>query len=193
MSAHPRHYYTLDEYFALEHASDARFEYWDGDIICMSGGSQQHSTISGNVHYRLRIQLEGRNCRAFTADQAVKTPTFPPYRYPDATVVCGKAKFETIRGIDTLVNPILIVEVMSPTSQERDCHDKFAMYQDILSFKEYLVIAQDAPLVIQHIKQPDGSWVTTEASELTASVALSSVEGVLTLKDIYQDVQFEDE
>src|ERR1051326_5375149 len=96
----PQHYYSLDEYFALEQASDARFEYWNGEIVCMSGGSSTHSRISSNVHYRLRQQVSGTDCEAFTADLPVKTPTLPPYRYPDVTVGCGELNFEHLRGAD---------------------------------------------------------------------------------------------
>ena len=93
MAANPQdlsqHYFSLDEYFALEAASDARFEYWDGDIVCMSGGSRQHGAISGNVFYRLRRGLESGSCRAYTADTAIWTPTLPPYRYPGVSAACG--------------------------------------------------------------------------------------------------------
>src|SRR5882724_3062675 len=116
----PRHYYSLEEYFALEHAGDARYEYWDGDILCMSGGSEAHGTIAGNIFYRLRQKLEGKPCRVFTADMAVKTPTLLPYRYPDASVACGESRFENIRGVDALLNPVLIVEVLSPTTAQHD-------------------------------------------------------------------------
>jgi Uma2 family endonuclease len=108
----PRHYYSLDEYFALERAGDARYEYRDGDIFCMSGGSRAHVQIASNVFFRLRQRLEGGPCRVFTGDLAVKTPSLPPYRYPDVTAGCGQLKFEHIRGVDALVNPVLIVAVL---------------------------------------------------------------------------------
>src|SRR5205085_7444490 len=105
----PRHFYTLDEYFALEQVGDARYEYWDGEIACMSGGSRQHGRIAGNVYFTLRQQLTGGQCETFTADLPIKTPRLPPYRYPDVSVACGKAEFEKIQGIDALTNPTLIV------------------------------------------------------------------------------------
>ena len=101
----PQHYYSLEEYFALEDASDARFEYWDGDILCMSGGSRAHGTISSNVHYSLASGLRGGKCRAFTGDTAIWTPTLPPYRYPDASAACGELELEHIKGHDALVKP----------------------------------------------------------------------------------------
>lgn len=190
MSAEPRHYFTLEEYFALEHTGDARYEYWDGDIICMSGGSRWHSRISGSVFFSIRNQLSGRKCETFTADQPVKSPTLYPYRYPDVSVVCGKAEFETMRGIDALLNPILIVEVMSPTSEKRDREEKLKLYQAIPSLKEYLVVAQDKPLVIQHLRQENGTWVTRTASNLSGSITLESIGCTLKLDDIYQNIEF---
>src|SRR5436853_3201110 len=92
-----RHYFSLEEYFALEHVGDARYEYWDGDIVCMSGGSKQHERIAGNVFAELHSQLKGRSCEAFTCDMPIKTPSLPPYRYPDASVACGKAEFEKMQ------------------------------------------------------------------------------------------------
>jgi Uma2 family endonuclease len=140
-----RHLYTLDEYFALERAGDARYEYWDGDVVCKSGGSETHSQICGNVFFRLRLQLASQSCRVFTGDLPVRTPTLPPYRYPDASVVCGTAALEKVRGIDVLINPLLIVEVLSPTSAARDCEDKFIAYKAITGFSEYLLVAQEFP------------------------------------------------
>jgi len=95
-SNEPRHFFTQEEYFALEHAGDGRYEYWDGDIVCMTGGSRAHGRIVGNVFYWLSAGLIGGACQAFTGDTAIKTPTVPPYRYPDTSVGCGDLKFENI-------------------------------------------------------------------------------------------------
>src|SRR5437660_12802120 len=100
-------YHTLEEYFAIEGAGHARYEYWDGEIVCMSGGTEQHGVIGGNLYFTLRQQLTGRNCRVFTNEHAIKTPSLPPYRYPDVSVACGKAVFERIESVDALLNPTL--------------------------------------------------------------------------------------
>jgi Uma2 family endonuclease len=155
----PRHYYSVDEYFALEHAGDARYEYWDGDIVCMSGGRKAHGRIAGNIFFRLRQKITGKPCEAFTADLAIKTPTLLPYRYPDGSVVCGDLKVENMRGVDAIVNPTLIVEVLSPTTAQHDREEKFAAYQAIPGFEEYLLIAQDTPHVSHYVRQSDGRWV----------------------------------
>lgn len=193
MSTDPIHLYTLDEYFALEHAGEARYEYWDGEIICMSGGSRRHSRIGGRVHQLLANHVEQhRSCEAFNPDQAVKNPSpYPPYFYPDAMVVCGEAEFTDVRGIDVLTNPTLLVEVMSPTSRQRDKKKKLEFYKKIPSLNEYLIIDQDKPGVILHTKQTDGNWLTSTFSDLGAVVTLSSIGYSLTLKEIYATVKFD--
>lgn len=194
MAANPKdlsqHYYSLDEYFALEHAGDARYEYWNGDIHCMSGGSRDHIRISANVFYRLRQRLEGGLCEAFTAEQPVKTPTLPPYRYPDASAACGESKFENIRGMDALTKPVLIVEVLSPTTAAHDHEEKFTAYRAIPTFHEYLLVAQDAARVTHYVRQPNSVWERRDVNSLDASLALESVGCELKMSDIYEGVSF---
>ena len=108
------HLFRLEEYFALERTGQARYDYWNGHVVCMSGGTGSQSRINGNVYYTLRSQLSVSQFIAFTSDLAIKTPSLPPYRYPDASVVCTKPLIENIEGTDALINPTLIVEVLSP-------------------------------------------------------------------------------
>jgi Uma2 family endonuclease len=186
----PRHFYSLDEYFALEHAGDARYEYWDGDIVCMSGGTRAHGRIASNVLYRLRQSLEGGPCVAFTGDTAVKTPTLAPYRYPDATVACGDLKYQNIRGVDALINPILIVELLSPTTALHDREDKFTAYKALPSFKEYLLIAQDELHVTHYTRQQDELWLLEEVTDPNTRVSLSSIGVSLSPSEVYEGVAF---
>lgn len=186
----PYHYYSLDEYFALEQASDARFEYWDGDIVCMSGGSRAHYRIGSNMHYRLRQRLEGRPCTAFTADTPILTPALPPYRYQDASVACGELKFRHVHVVDALVNPVLIVEVLSPSTASRDQNQKFAAYKAIETFSNYLLISQDKPLVTHYARQPEGRWTREETTSLEASLTFASIGCTITMREIYEDVDF---
>ncbi|MBI4748089.1 MAG: Uma2 family endonuclease [Acidobacteria bacterium] len=188
MSANPIHLYTLEEYFALEHAGDARYEYWQGEVVCMSGGSKEHSRIARNVNGHLFSKTTGSSCEAFNSDSAVKTPELPPYRYPDASVVCGKAIFENIQGIDVLVNPVLLVEIISPTSEKRDMERKLEIYQAIPSVKEYLVIYSTKRQVIQFIKQESGEWSRLETTDEQGVVELTSVGCRLEMTDIYDRV-----
>ena len=187
----PRHYYSLDEYFALEQAGDARFEYWDGEIVCMSGGSRAHGMISSNVHGSLVIGLRGGRCRAFTGDMAIWTPALPPYRYPDASAACGELEFKNTHGLDALVNPVLVVEVTSPSTVRRDEGEKFLAYQAIPSLRDYLLVSQDAPRVTRYTRREDaGAWERRDVTDLDASLQLESIGCALKMRDIYDGLTF---
>jgi len=186
----PRHFYSLDEYFALENIGDARYEYWDGEIVCMSGASFAHVQITGNIFHALRSKLAGGPCLALNGDLAIKTPALPPYRYPDVSVACGGSKIENIRGVDALLNPVVIVEVISPTTVIRDRGDKFSAYQQISTFLEYLLVAQQFARVTHYQRKPDGLWVPQELSGTESLVHLDSLDCDLTLSEIYDGVTF---
>ena len=186
----PPHYYTPEEYSALEGASDRRYEYWDGEIVCMSGGTLAHGQISRNVFRAIDRKLEGRPCQAFTADVAIKTPVSGFYRYPDASVVCGEVQTEQANGIEMLVNPVLIVEVLSPTTENRDRNEKRIAYQGIPSLREYWIVSQDIPHVT-HYARDAAAWVRADYSQLADAIDSASIGTVLTLAEIYQGVTFE--
>ena len=186
----PQHYYTLEEYFALEDASDARFEYWDGDLVCMSGGSRAHGTIGSNVHFALAAGLRGGKCRAYTGDIAIYTPALPPYRYPDASAACGELEFRHINGHDALVNPVVVVEVLSPSTATLDEGPKFAAYKAISTLRDYLLVSQDEPRVTHYARLEGGSWERRDVTDLDASLGLQSVGCAIRLRDIYDGVAF---
>jgi Uma2 family endonuclease len=188
----PRHYYSLDEYFAIERASDARFEYWNGEIVCMSGGSRAHGMISGNIFYRLRQRFEGGRCRAFTSDTAIWTPALPPYRYPDASAACGELEFKRVNGLDALANPVLVVEVTSPSTIGRDEGEKFVAYQAIPTLREYLLISQDEPRLTRYARREGGAWERHDVTDREASLELESVGCALKMRDIYEGLTFTD-
>jgi Uma2 family endonuclease len=189
MPYEPKHLYTMEEYFALERESDTRYEYWNGEIFCMSGASVAHNRIAGNVFGELRGQLRGRQCEAFNSDQRVKVPAAPPYRYPDVSVACGDPQFEDVQGLDALVNPVLMVEVLSGTTEKYDRETKFTYYKSIPSFQEYLLISQDRASVTQYLKRDDGSWMSTEVTDVEDSLFLPTVDCSLTLADVYERVK----
>jgi Uma2 family endonuclease len=186
----PQHYYSLEEYFALEDASDARFEYWDGDIICMSGGSLAHGMISSNVHFSLALGVRGGRCRAFTGDMPVWTPTLPPYRYPDASVVCGEPEYKNKKGHDALVNPVVVVEVLSPSTAALDEGPKFVAYQAVTTLRDYLLVSQHEPRVTHYTRLEADSWQRRDVNGLDASLGLESIGCALKLRDIYEGVTF---
>lgn len=190
MGAQPKTRYTLEEYFALEKSSEARYEYWDGEVFDMSGVSPNHSLIESNLNLSLRLALRDRACLVFPANARIKVPNVPPYRYADMSVACGKPVYESIGGIEALLNPVLIIEVLSPSTEAYDRGDKFTYYKSIPSLKEYLLVAQHRPHITQYVKQDNGSWSYCEVNELTAVLNLPSIDCELALTDVYQDVEF---
>ncbi len=188
MAVMPGRKYSLEEYIELDKNSEERFEYFNGDVFAMGGGSPNHARISLNVCSALSRQLRDRNCEAFSSEMRVKVPAAFPYRYPDASVVCGEPVFEEILGQIMLVNPILIAEVLSPSTAAYDLGDKFTAYQSIDSFVEYLLISQDRPHVIQHIRQIEGGWLRLEFDGTEAEVPIESLGISLSLREIYERV-----
>jgi Uma2 family endonuclease len=189
MTAERKPFYTIEEYLALEKSSEEKYEYWEGQIFCMSGGSQAHSDIGDNIFRILSSQLVGRKCRAMSGAMPVKTSPVPPYKYPDGSVTCGEREFEKIDGIDVLTNPTLLLEVLSPNTERIDRGPKFTLYKSISSFKEYLLISQDEARIIQFVKQDDGEWKADVVMGLDNKIYLPTIDCTLTLSDVYQDVK----
>ena len=190
MAAHPKRKYTLEEYFELERSTNERLEYWNGDVYSMSGVSENHAQIETNSVTLLSNNLRERPCRVFPANMRIKVPSLPPYRYGDVSALCGQPIFEKIGGVDALTNPVLIIEVLSDSTEAYDRGDKFTHYKSIPSLREYLLIAQHRPHITQYVKQEDGSWSYREVNDLSASLHLPSVDCVLDLSEVYRDVTF---
>jgi Uma2 family endonuclease len=191
MSSQPQHRYTLEEYFDLDFCSEEKYEYWDGQVFCMTGASLSHNQISRNILTRLDAQLPEKGCHVLPSDMRVKVPAYPPYRYPDLTALCGRPEVETMGGLEVLTNPALIVEVLSPSTEAFDRGDKFTYYQSIQTFTEYLLVAQHRPHVSQFVRQEGGVWAFREFNDLSEEVSCAAVPGVLKLSEIYRDVDFE--
>ena len=190
MSTQPKHRYSLEEYLALERESEVKYEYWDGEIFAMSGGTSAHDQIMGNSYDLLRNELHGRECRVFTNNMQIKVPAAPPYRYADGSVVCGKVELERFNGADLLINPILIVEVLSPSTEAYDRGDEFTFYKSIPSFREYLLIAQHRPHITHYVKSETGKWEYEEASGLSATIYLPTIDCTFALSDLYAGAEF---
>ncbi len=182
--------FTLEEYFALERSSERRFEYRDGEIVLMSGLSRQHGAIARNLIRHLANRLSASGCQVFGSDIALVVPVALPYRYPDVSVVCGEPQFREIEGLDALLNPVLVTEVLSPSSEGYDRGMKFENYKSIPSFTEYLLIAQDRYHVTQRTKQPDNSWLERTIDTPEATLQLTSIACELPLSEIYEGVEF---
>jgi Uma2 family endonuclease len=179
---------TPDHYLALERQATHRSEYINGHIFAMAGASRQHNLIAGNVFGELRAQLRGRPCEAYINDMRVKVGVTGLYTYPDVAALCGEPHFED-RHLDTLLNPSVIVEVLSPSTEAYDRGEKFAHYRRLESLRDYVLIAQDKVRVEHYVRQGD-QWILSEASDLSSVVHLSSIGCDLVLLDIYDKVEF---
>jgi len=185
-----KQFYSLEEYLELEKSKNEKFEFWDGNVWSMSGASFAHNRIVRNLNTEVDLQLREKGCEAFPSDLRIKVPDYAPYRYPDLTALCGKPEIENLGGLELLLNPQLIVEVLSDSTEGFDRGDKFSYYKSIESFTEYILIAQHRPHVSQFVKHGDGFWMNLEYNDLSETVELKSVPCKLALSAIYRDVSF---
>jgi Uma2 family endonuclease len=190
VAAKPERRYTLEEYLELDRTSEERFEFWDGEVFCMSGGSEAHVEIESNLVAFLKPQLRDRGCRVFPAEMRIKVPSAPPYRYADVSASCGKAEFEKIGVVDTLLNPTLLVEVLSDSTEAYDRGEKFSHYKSIPTLRECLLVAQHRPHVTRLFKDDEGRWIHSEENDLGASLRLNSLDCELPLSEVYLGVDF---
>jgi Uma2 family endonuclease len=178
--------YTPEEYFALERNAEFKSEYLDGRIVAMTGASIEHATIAGNVHGELRQRLRGSSCRVFISDMRVQVGAGRRYTYPDLVAVCGEPQLVD-RMPDTLTNPTLIVEVLSPSTEAYDRGEKFLQYRGIESLQEYVLVAQDRVLVERFVRAGE-FWTLSTLSDVDASLELTSVGCEIPLREIYENV-----
>lgn len=190
MAFQPKQIYTLDEYFELEKSTDEKFEFWDGNVWSMSGAAYAHNLIVRNMGTEIDLQLRHKGCHSFPTDMRIKVPDYAPYRYPDLSALCGNPEIEKVGGIDMLVNPQLIIEVLSDTTEAFDRGDKFSYYKSIKSFSEYVLVAQHRPHLTQFVKHGDGFWINFEFNDLNDTVEFKSVPCNLPLRDIYRGIEF---
>jgi Uma2 family endonuclease len=182
--------YTVEEYIELLKNSEERFEYFDGEIVSMAGGKISHGGIGVNIAGELRSRLGGRPCQVFNSDVAIKTVRAHPFRYPDVSVVCGEPVSEDFQGIEMLLNPVFICEVLSPKTESYDREEKFLVYQAIESFQEYLLVEQQRPHVTRYVRQPDQQWLRADFIGLDSTVRLKSLGIELPLSEVYRMIKF---
>ena len=186
MSAAPKPYITPEQYLALERQAKTKSEYFAGEIFAMAGASPEHSLISSNVLGDLWSQLREGPCTVYNSDMKVRS-TQEHYAYPDVTVVCGEAQFAGEER-EVLLNPTLIVEVLSPSTEAWDRGGKFEQYRQRESLQEYVLIAQGRPHVERFARQADGQWLLTEVNGSAAILALPSIGCELALSEVYRKV-----
>lgn len=190
MSAVPKPVITPQEYLARERHAEIKSEYYRGEMFAMSGASREHNLIAVNVAGELRGQLRDRDCEVYQSDMRVRVSATGLYTYPDVTVVCGGPQFEDAEA-DTLVNPKVLFEVLSPSTADYDRGGKFAQYRRLPSLAEYVLISQDRPLIEHYVRQPHGEWLLAEKTGMEDTLVLPSIGCALRLSEIYLKVPFE--
>jgi Uma2 family endonuclease len=197
MSTAEKRRLTAAEYLALEAAADVRHEFFDGEMFAMSGGSLWHNIIKDNFAHAIRNRLAGRGCRVVTSDQRLKVDATGLYTYPDVLVFCGPPLMED--GVHhTLTNPLLVIEVLSDSTEKYDRGVKFGHYRRLTTLREYVLVAQDRYSVEAYERRPDeadlpGSvdhWLLTAATDPAAAIQLGSLGVSVPLAEIYDGVEF---
>ncbi len=181
---------TPGEYLALERESPYKSEYCDGELFARTGASRWHNLISLNIGAELRAQLRDRPCEVYTSDMRVTVSPSGLYTYPDVVVVCEEPVFEDTVS-DTLLNPTLLVEVLSKSTADYDRGSKFEHYRTLASLQEYLLVAQEKPHVMHYVRQSDLTWLLEETHDSDANVHLPSIRCDLALSEVYAKVRFD--
>lgn len=181
-------YLTPEEYLAWERKSERKSEYLYGHRVAMSGASYQHTLLTMNISGELYIQLKNTTCEVHINDMRVRTSPEISYFYPDVLVVCGEPRFED-NVFDTLLNPIVLVEVLSPSTERYDRGEKFTHYQHLTSLQEYLLVSQNEVRVDLY-RRRDTHWQLTEFRSLDNVLPLVSIDCDLAVADIYRRVEF---
>lgn len=182
--------FTPAEYLALEEKAERKSEYWNGEIVAMSGAKIDHQQIVSNLTVLLANKLKG-HCRVFPSEMKIWVKKRNKFFYPDVTLICGKPNFYKNRR-DTIDNPKLIIEVLSESTASFDRAEKFLSYQTLDSLDEYVLVSQDKALVEQYVKREDGNWIYKSVVGLESTIEFPSVKTKLDLKDIYDLVEFEE-
>ena len=189
MVAQPREHFSFEEYLALEKQTGIKHEYYRGNVYAMTGATPRHNIIVANVIGSIYAQLRGNPCTVYPSDLRVKVERTGLYTYPDISVVCGDLRIDDDRS-NTVLNPIVIVEVLSPSTRDYDRGLKFQHYRTIGSLQEYIVIAQDMLHIEHYSRQDEDHWLLAEYHHTHQTLSLRSIGCHLSLDDIYEKVTF---
>jgi Uma2 family endonuclease len=187
----PEKFITPEAYLEFERSSEIKHEYYGGKVDTRETANADHNVIAVNIIAALHTQLRRRPCEVFPTDMRVKTRS-NLYAYPDISVVCGEPQFED-DVLDTLLNPTVIIEVLSPATERYDRGKKFQHYRTLPSLQEYVLIAQDSYQIEHFTRQPNDEWLLSDAANLDAAIQLPSIQCQLALADVYEKVTFEEE
>jgi Uma2 family endonuclease len=188
MSSQTTPTHSPEEYLAIERAAQQKHEYLNGEIFAMGGASERHNLIVVNLVAAIHVQLRGRPCKVYSSDMRIKVSATGLYTYPDVVALCGEAHFDDEQR-DTLLNPSLVIEVLSKSTEGYDRGEKFAHCRRIESLAEYLLISQDKYRIEQYVRQPDNQWLMSEVSKVEERIELPSIKCSLLLSDVYDRIQ----
>jgi|SRR5215471_7049511 len=189
MSADAKPLLTEEQYLKIERKAEIKSEFLNGEMFAMSGAQYAHNALVWNL-IALLAQRPKTPCRGFPSDMSVHIPGTGLYTYPDVVVACGELKFRD-KHVDTLLNPTLVTEVLSRSTEAYDRGRKFEHYRTIPSLKEYLLIASDRVRVDLHTRQPDDRWLQTSAGSVDDAISLTTVSSEIPLQELYRMVEFE--
>lgn len=180
---------TQTEYLAFERASEIKHEYSNGQVYAMTGASEAHNLICVNLITALKTQLRSRPCKVYPSDMRLQVTASGLYTYPDVSVICGPARFADDKR-DTLLNPTVLIEILSSSTEGYDRGKKFQHYRELPSLREYLLVAQDSPRIERYLLPEEGAWTLTDTNGLSAELVLPSIGCALALADVYDLVTF---
>ncbi len=178
---------TLAEYLTGERSATSKHEYYNGEIIAMPGASRKHNLLVANILAHLHQQLRKSSCEVYPSDMRLKVSTSGLYTYPDVMVVCTTPQFDDAQA-DTLLNPGVIIEVLSPSTAAYDRGEKFARYRQLASLTDYLLVEQESVYIEHFTRQPDGSWRFVAVTHGEAFLYIQSIGCKLEVEDIYEKV-----
>jgi len=184
---------TVEEYLVLDASSEEKYEYYSGYARAMTGASLRHNRITLNIATQLTVAFEDGPCQAFVSDLRVQLAARNQYVYPDVSVVCGEPDIMKHDGLDTLLNPTVIFEVLSPSTAANDRGEKFAMYREVEALQEYVLVEQHTMRIEHYARQEGGKWLLTVYQDADAIVSLPSVGAAFSLRDVYRRVHFDTE
>ena len=189
MSTVAKRLLSPQEYLDRERLADFRSEYFQGEMFAMAGATFKHTLVKDNMASETHNQLKDGPCRVLTSDMRVKVNATGLYTYPNIVVVCDEPQFED-KALDTLLNPRTLVEVLSDSTEKYDRGTKFAHYRQMPSVREYVLVAQDRPLVERYVRQSDDTWVLTVFGDLKQTFAFAAIPVQIALAEIYRGVEF---
>jgi Uma2 family endonuclease len=186
--AYNKKYITEDEYLAMEEKALEKHEYYQGEIFAMSGSKVPHNAIAGNLFITIGMHLKGKPCKPFNSDQRVYVEKTGLFTYPDLSIVCGKTE---TRNNDNwnLLNPAVIIEILSPSTKSYDRGDKFKLYRDLSSLKEYILVNSEAVGIEAFSINEQGFWELKEYNNSNDSLLIKTIQLSISMKDIYEDTE----